>query len=295
MNRKYFLLMTLSLIQFSSISHADDFDPTDPLGEKVQEARGYIRRNTQKNLQNPESQTYAPRTFASVENQYKTIIENSNTLVKEAKDAHKSAENDLNKFQSEEFKKTKLAANQSWWSSLGGKVGSFFGTDQNPEDIKKAKADEIALDKAQKDLDKKISDIKKKKNQIDFEELSLEKLKNEKTQRVLSLDKEVNLLRKHLERNEAFQDLRDLKMEFLDAQDQLDIIEKQLDRSAVGNYLQVKLGKFMNSRSFCSAAKQCSGGNKKEKADVPQIDFTNEIFGNRTIGPNDQNINDAIR
>ena len=183
-------------------------------------------------------------------------------------------------------------AKQDYWENFGGKLGGWFGTTPRDQTASKAKNSQSKLDNINIDIDKANSDLQFKSDLIEKQEREyLEQKKNTKSMDAKVLD-EIQILKNHIQRSDALREFSKLKIEALTDQDKLDIIEKEVDKSTIGNYIQVKLGKFMNSRSFCSAAEQCSGRNRKEKANVSQGDFTNEIFGNRTIGPNDQNIND---
>jgi hypothetical protein len=233
--------------------------------------------------------TSAGSSTEKIDATYDSLLRDHKEYLTKTRSAYDENKKKLNEIKNKELDVATKEAKQSWWPSVGAKVGNWFGTEPDPNVLRLAKENEAKLESAQKKYDAQVSILDQQGRDINERESKYNEDLNSKRKSYGSLEKEINLLQAHLQRSDAFRDLKDLNMEYMTTRDQLDAIEKQLDRSAVGNYLQVKLGKFMNSESFCKAAYQCNGKNGAKnpltRANISQSDFRTEIFGDSTLNP----------
>ena len=301
MNKKH-LLATFSLVFIAAYSPFSVSEESWNLGqdsdrrdyeEKRRSTSPLIRSNGQNKEEGLISNNggYGQRALQQNATNFTEIQNIHNSTMQTFRQERTKIQNNLNKLKVD-IAPLEKEAKQDYWENFGSKFGSWFGTTPREETAARAKASQLTLDRINSDIDKAASNLQFNSDLIEKQErefLEQAKIKKNKDEKVLD---EIQILRNHIQRSDALREFSKLKIEALTDQDKLDIIEKEVDKSTIGNYIQVKLGKFMNSKSFCSAAEQCSGRNRKENANVSQKDFTNEIFGNRTIGPNDQNINE---
>ncbi len=280
------LVQVVSLPSFS----ADDGD-YNPAGDWRGERTGLIRSGGA--IKKTESDPNVSRSVQKYNSNYENTIKESQDLVKKAEEEREAFKKRMDEL-SPRIEKASKTARSKTWSARGNWFGSLFGSDTDEDVQSAARYAQNELS----DLENHQATFLKmyeKRNKIIQE--NSDKISNElekKNNNIDAVNRQMRLLKEQLNRSEAFMNLKDLKLDLLDERDKLDLIESKLDQSTIGSYLQTKLGKFMNSKSFCSAAEQCSGKNRKDKANVSQSDFRTEIFGDSTLNPGSSEENKTL-
>lgn len=295
MSKRIILSFTYILFQIlPTSSFAEGYN----LGEDPERSKlNPLIQKSSAEKEDPTVKALGRRTELRINDVYDLHIKNSDAKTKEIqswiardRDSLSKAKAMLNEAEKNE--------KSTWFANAGVSVGKIFGVAPDQETVAKYNSARNVLDKAEEYHKSREGLLKDSEAALQKSEELNFKLLEKQTMSKERISKEIRLLQEHLKRSDAMRDFKDMKSDFLEVDDQLSVIEDQLDRSAVGNYLQVKLGKFMNSESFCKAAYQCNGKNGSKgpltRASVPQSDFRTEIFGDSTLNPGSSEENKTL-
>jgi DNA-binding transcriptional regulator GbsR (MarR family) len=234
--------------------------------------------------EDPTVKALGRRTESRINDVYDLHIKNSDAKTKEIQSWIARDRDSLSKAK-EILNEAEKNEKSTWFANAGASVGKIFGVAPDQETVAKYNSARNVLDKAEEYHKSREGLLKDSEAALQKSEELNFKLLEKQTMSKERISKEIRLLQEHLKRSDAMRDFKDMKSDFLEVDDQLSVIEDQLDRSAIGNYVQTKMGLFMNSNSMCSAVKECRS---KSRPNVSQSKLRNEVFNDKTLNPGEK-------